>query len=159
MCPLPPFEWYPQFSVKRKITYWASFSHILYLLFSSFKFLNVFLPAETVILGYSWVAFWPVITCKMMHQIAYGFYLSIKCSKLSQKSLGHFASFFIYAHLHLWVTPQNFAKWGLIKIYICGKFHHYSICDCEVEDFWIDSAFMKWPLFRIFWALNFPNIV
>ena len=28
---------------------------------------------------------------------------------------------------------------GLIKIYI-GMFHHYSICGCEVEDFWIDSA-------------------
>ena len=87
MCPLPPFELQPQFSVKIKglkiITYWASFGDKLYLYFSSFIFLNVFLPAETVVLGCSWVGFWPVMTCKMMHQIAYGFYLSInKCSKL-----------------------------------------------------------------------------
>ena len=42
-----------------------------------------------------------------------------------------------------------------IYIYICGKFHHYSICSCEIN-FFIDSASMKWPLFRFFWLL-FPQ--
>ena len=70
----------------RSYTYCTSFSDILYLWFSSFKFSNVFLPAETVILGCSWVAFWPVMTCKMMYQIGYSFYWSIKrWSKLGPK--------------------------------------------------------------------------
>ena len=56
-------------------------------------------------------------------------------------------------------TPRFCKMKNLIKIYICVKFHHYRICGGEVEDFWIDSASMKWPLFRVFWALAFPNII
>ena len=82
------------------------------------------------------------MTFKMMHQIAYGFYLSIKkCSKLGQKSLAHFVSFFVYALLHLMSYAPRFCQMkDLIKTYICGKFRHYSISGCEVEDFWIDST-------------------
>ena len=103
---------------------------------------NFFLSAETVILGCSWVAFKPVMACKMMHQIAYGFYLSIKkCSKLGQKSAAHFVSFFVYALLHRLSYAPRFCKLkDLIKIYICGTFQHYSICGREVKGFWIDSA-------------------
>ena len=43
-----------------------------------------------------------------------------------------------------------------IKIYTCGKFHHYGICGYEIKDFWIDSTSMKGPRFG---ALTFPNIV
>ena len=39
---------------------------------------------------------------KMVWFLACGFYLSInKCSKLGQKSLAHFVSFFVYALLHI----------------------------------------------------------
>ena len=39
---------------------------------------------------------------KMLWFLACGFYLSInKCSKLGQKSLAHFVSFFVYALLHI----------------------------------------------------------
>ena len=97
----------------------------------------------------------------MMHQIAYDFCLSIKkCAKLGQNSLAHFVSFFIYALLDLMGYSPRFRQMkDLIKIYICGKFNHYSICGCEVRDFWIDSASIKWPLFRVFWALTFSDIV
>ena len=72
--------------------------------------------------------------------------------------LAHFVSFFVYALLHPELHPRFCQMKDLTKIYICGKFHHYSICGCEVKDFWIDAASMKWPLFRVFWALTFPNI-
>ena len=61
-------------NVKIPYTYRASFSDILDLQFSSFNFLHVFLPAEAVILTCFWVVFSPVMSCKMMHQINYGFY-------------------------------------------------------------------------------------
>ena len=66
-----------------------------------FKFSNVFVPLETVTLSCFWVVFWPelpkicqfflnfwpVMTCKMMQQICYSFYCSIKkWSKLGQKA-------------------------------------------------------------------------
>ena len=73
--------------------------------------------------------------------------------------LAHFVSFFLYTILHLLSYAQRFCQIkDFIKIYMCGKFHHYSICSCEIKDFWIDSASMKWSLFRDFWALTFPNI-
>ena len=72
---------------------------------------NFFLSAETVILGCSWVAFKPVMACKMMHQIAYGFYLSIKkCSKLGQKS-------FWLCLPTPYDKPQDFAKWKTLLRY------------------------------------------
>ena len=94
-------------------------------------------------------------------RFSYGFYLSIKkCSKLCQKSLTYFASFFVDALLQLTSYTLRFCQMkDFIKIYTCGKFHHYSICGCEGKDFWIDLASMKWPLFRDFWVLTSPNIV
>ena len=91
----------------------------------------------------------------MMHQIAYGFYLSIKkCSKLGQKSAAHFVSFFVYALLHRLSYAPRFCKLkDLIKIYICGTFQHYSICGREVKGFWIDSASMIGSFLRFFGPL------
>ena len=66
--------------------------------------------------------------------------------------LACFMRFFVYALLHL----MNFAKRNTLLRYMS---HQYSICGCEIKVFWIDSASMKWPLFRVFWALTFSNIV
>ena len=122
----------------RSYTYWASFSDIPYLQFSSFKFLNVFLPAETVILGSSWVVFWPVMICKMMYQIGCSFYWSIKkWSKLDQKTFWFtLCVFFVYALLHFMSYASKFCQMkDHCKVYICGKFHLYRICGCEVKKF------------------------
>ena len=79
---------------------------------------------------------------------------------MGKKSLAHFVSFFVYALLHLMSCAPKFCQMKeLVKIYTCDRFHHYTICGCEAKYFWIDSAFMKWPLFRFFWPLTFPNIV
>ena len=94
------------------------------------------------------VKFLPVMTCKMMHQICYGFYWSSKkWSKLGHKTdfVAHFESFFIYVLLHCRSYFPSFCQMkGLIKIYIYGKFHHYSIRGCEVKIF---QSFLCW--FRI----------
>ena len=69
----------------------------------------------------------------------------------AKKSFLLFFFFFVYTLLQLMsYTPRFCQMKDLIKIYICGKFHQYSICGCEVKDFWIDSAFMKWPLLVFF---------
>ena len=51
-------------------------------------------------------------------------------------------------------APKFCQMKDLIKICICGKFHQYSICSCEIKEFQsflcIDSASMKWPLFELF---------
>ena len=62
---------------------------------------------------------------------------------------------FIYILLHPTnYTPRFCQTRDLIEIYICGKFHQYSICVCEIKKFQkflcIDSASMKWPLFELF---------
>ena len=50
----------------------------------------------------------------------------------------------------------------LIKKYICGKFHHYSICCCEIKIF---QSFLYWfsihemAPFRFFFWLLFPQIL
>ena len=59
--------------------------------------------------------FWPVMTCKMMHQILYGSFWSIKkWLKLGQKAVFWlFWEFFLFMSSHtLWVTSKDFAKWG-----------------------------------------------
>ena len=64
------------------------------------------------------------MTCKMMHQICYGFYWSIKkWSKLGQKTkfLAHFVSFFVYALLYSMNTPIFCQMKDPITIYICDK--------------------------------------
>ena len=69
------------------------------------------------------------MTCKVMHQICYGFYWSIKkWSKLDQKAdfLAHLENFFVYALLHSMSYAPKFCQMkDLNKIYICGKFHQY----------------------------------
>ena len=68
-----------------------------------------------------------------------------------EKSLADFVSFFVYTLLHLIsYAPGFFQMKYLIRIYIYCKFHHYSICGCEVKDFWINTASTKWPLFIVF---------
>ena len=72
--------------------------------------------------------------------------------------LAHFLSFFIYALLNAVNYAQRFCqRKDLIKIYICVKFHQDSICGCEVKNFCINSASMKWPLFGVFWVITPPN--
>ena len=89
-----------------------------------------------------------------MHEICYGFCWSIKkWSNWGEKAgfLAHFESFFVYALLHPMSCAPRFCQMkDLSKIYICGKFHQYSICGCEVKKFKvfrIDSALMKWSRF------------
>ena len=72
------------------------------------------------------------MTCKMMHQICYGFYWSIKKWSI----FGSFCEFFNLRAL----TPENYTPRfcqmeDLIKLYICGTFHQYSICGCEIKNF------------------------
>ena len=84
----------------------------------------------------------------------------MKWSKLGQKSFWLILWVFLFMPSYtLSYAPRFCQMKDLIKIYICGKFHHYSICGCDVKDFWIDAASMNWPLFRVFWALTFPNIL
>ena len=77
---------------------------------------------------------------------------------------GSFCEFFLYALLHLWITPQDFAKWQILLryTYICGRFHQYSIWKVVKLKIFkvssIDSASMKWPLFGFFWPLS-PQIL
>ena len=82
---------------------------------------------------------WPVMTCKMMHQMCYGFYWSIKRWLKLAKNLGffaHFQMFVVYALLYPMSYTARFCRTkGLIKIYIRVKFHQYSICVCEVKNF------------------------
>ena len=77
--------------------------------------------------------FWPVMLCKVMHQICDRFYFIVKkCSRISQKTdfLANIERFFGYA---LWVMPQFLRQMkDLMKIYNRGKFHPYSICGSKV---------------------------
>ena len=53
-----------------------------------------------------------------------------------------FVSFFVYALLHpMSYVPKFCQMKDLIKIYICSKFHHYSICGCVVKSF---QFFLHW---------------
>ena len=94
------------------------------------------------------------MTCKMMHQIGYGFYWSIKkWSKLGPKSFWLILRvFFVYALLHLMsYKPHDFSKWKSCGN-ICGKFHQYRIFGYEVKNF---QGFLYW--FKMQW--NGPFLV
>ena len=102
--------------------------------------------------------FWPVMTYKMMHQICYSFYWSIKkCSKLGQKTefLVHFERIFVYALLHSMSYTSRFCQLkDLIKIHICGK-SFISIAQMVVKFkifkvIRINSASWSGPSFGIF---------
>ena len=50
--------------------------------------------------------------------------------------LAHLESFFVYAFLHSMSYAPKFCQMkDLYKIYICVKFHQYSICGCEGKNF------------------------
>ena len=115
----------PQFSLKMKDFNIAQIlgKFLWYIVSVVHKFSNFkcFLPAETVILGSSWVTLWLLMTWEMMHQIAYGFYWSIKkWPKLVQKSFWLIlVCFFVYALPHLMsYTPRFCQMKDLINIYI-----------------------------------------
>ena len=66
--------------------------------------------------------------------------------------LAYFASFFVYALLHLMsYDPQDFSKWKSCGN-ICGKFHQYRIFGYEVKNF---QGFLYW--FKMQW--NGPFLV
>ena len=76
---------------------------------------------------------------RAMSQIRYGLYLTLKKgSKLGKKTgfVGHFLRFFVYALLRpLCYAPIFYQMKGVIEIHNPGKFHHYTICGCQVTDF------------------------
>ena len=147
--------------------------------FLSFEFSNVFVPAETVILGCSLVVFWPELPkmsilfenltsddVQKMHQIWCSFYWSInKLSKLGQKTdfLAQFDRvFLLMASYTLWVTRQHFDKWITLLRYISVVSYvniAFTVVKFKIfKVFRIDSAAMKWSLFGGFSAL-FPQIL
>ena len=89
---------------------------------------------------------------KMIHQIYYGFYWSIKkWLKLGQKAdfLLILSVFLFMPSYTLWVTPQDFAKWKTLLSYISVVSFisiAFAVVKLEIfKVFRIDSAFMKWP--------------
>ena len=148
----------------RSYTYCTSFSDILYLWFSSFKFSNVFLPAETVILGCSWVAFWPVMTCKMMYQIGYSFYWSIKrWSKLGPKYFWLILRVFLFMpSCTLWViSPKVLPNERAGEISVASSISiEFLVMKLKIFTvFCIDSTCNEMVPFWFFWALAPPDIV
>ena len=66
--------------------------------------------------------------------------------------------FFIFALLHpMNYTPRFCLMKNVIKIYVSGTFHQYSICGCEIKMFQrflcIDSASMKLAPFWVIWPI------
>ena len=77
--------------------------------------------------------------------------------------LVHFESFPLYTFLYpMSYVPRFCQMKELIKVYICGKFHQYSICGCEIKNF---DSFSYWfsicemAPFGGFCALTPTNIV
>ena len=106
------------------------------------------------------------MTCKMMHQICCSFYWNLrKLSKLDQKAdfLAHFGRFFLFMRSYtLWVTTQRFGKWkNLLRYISVVSFINIAFVIVMLKIFklfHIDSAAMKWSLFRGFWIL-LPQIL
>ena len=122
--------------------------------FLGFEFSNVFLPAETVILGCFWVVFWPefakmlpilfeILTSDDMQDDASDMLpFLLKYSEMVKNGAkklffySYFVTFFVYALLHPMSYPPRFCQMKeVIKVYICGKFLQYIICGYEVKDF------------------------
>ena len=135
----------------------------------------MFSQQQTVILGCFWVTFWPELP-KMfsilfenlnsddmqddasdMPRLLLKYWEMVEIG-LQTDILAHFESFFVYAFLQpMSYTPRFFQVKDIIKIYICGKFHQYSICGCGVKKFQIfrnNSAFLFgfWGLMKPFWS-------
>ena len=114
------------------------------LLFSSFKFSNVFILAQTVILDYFWVEFWsqhpksslnfwPVMANKMMYHLSchhwcimVQFFEVLRNGRNGAKKL-----FLLTPSYTLW----DFANWKTLLRHTYDKFHLYSICGCEIKNF------------------------
>ena len=91
---------------------------------------------------------------KMMHQISYDFYWSIKKrSNWAKKPVFWLIlSFFLFMPFFtVRVTPQDLAKWETLLRYISVVgFINIAFVDVKLKIFklfHIDSASMKWPLF------------
>ena len=148
--------------------------------FLSFKFSNVFVLAENVILGSFWVVFWP----ELLKMLSILFEILTSDNKQNDASdlllfftevlrnVPNWAKklifdsfwevFFMLIECNLWVMPLDFANWKTLLRYISvvsfvsiafmiGKLKVFKV-------FRIDSASMKWPLFRVFWVLIPRNI-
>ena len=117
--PLPPFKWHPQFSVKLK---GLKIVHILTSRNCHFRlFLGGFLTSDD-----------------MQHDASNSIWFLLKYQEIvkigPEISLAHFVRFFVYALLHLMSYAPKFCRMkDLMKIYICGKFHQYSICGCGAK--------------------------
>ena len=90
--------------------------------------------------------FWPMLTCKMVHQICCSFYWSIrKLSELGRKAdfSNHFEGFFFaYSLLHpMSYNPTFWQMKDLLKIYICVS---------VVNFISIAFVFVKLTIFKVF---------
>ena len=150
---------------------------ILDLWFSSFKFSNLFVPAETVILGYFWVLFWPGLP-EMLPILFDQWWYARWCIRYATVFIEElrnglrwakklifcsFWEFLVMPSYTLWVTPQDFAKLKTLLRYI-PVVSFISIAFVVVASkifkaFHINSAYLKWPLLGGFSALTLPNIV
>ena len=136
--------------------------------FLSFKFSNVFLPAEAVILGFSLVIFWPKLPkMSIWFEISTSDDMQNDASDMSQFLLkykeivetrskswffGSFWEVFLFMTSYtLWVTPQHFGKWKTLLRYISAV----SFISITFVVSRIDSEAMKWSLFGGIWAF-FP---
>ena len=87
---------------------------------------------------WSWICtkFSPVMYCKVMHHIYYGFLQNVKNpKKFSQKTefQAHFWKFFDSTLLRPFsCTPIFLEMKGLMEMYNRDKFHLYSISGCQV---------------------------
>ena len=73
--------------------------------------------------------------------------------------IGSFWEFFVCGILHpMSYVPRFCQMKDLIKIYVCGKFHHYSICGCELRSFLHGFSIHEMTPFWVFGPL-FPKIL
>ena len=93
-----------------------------------------------------------------MHQICYGFIKVLRKDQNWAKILIFWLILggFLGSSYTLWISSQDFAKWNTLLRYI-SVVSFIIIAYVVVKlIFCIDSASMKWPLFRFFWLL-FPQ--
>ena len=167
MCPLLPFVcWHPQFSVNERcygVTHTGQVLLIWHLQFSSFKFRNVLVPAETVILGSFGLIFGickPFLTSDGKQDDASDM---LQFSEVFRNGLNWAKKMIFWFILHLMRHIPKFCQiQDLIKIYIWSKFYQYSIWSCEMKDF---KWFLYWfsihemsPFLRFFAPL-LPQIL
>ena len=112
--------------------------------FSSFKFSNVFLLAEIVILDYFLGEFLVRIPQKQPTFLTINdkqddvsnmlqFFEVLRNGQNWAKNwfFAHFESFFLYTIVHPMRQNPRFCQLKDLLRYICGTFYQYSICGCE----------------------------